>query len=220
MALALFDLDNTLLAGDSDYRWGQFLITLHAVDGDAYEQANQKFYADYKAGKLDIHEFARFAFRPLADHSIQQLEAWRQQYLDEVIRPIMTTKGQKKINWHKQQNDEVVIITATNSFITRPIADAFGVEHLIATEPLRDNDRFVAEIHGVPCYQEGKVTRLNTWLESRPDITLENSWFYSDSHNDQPLLEQVTNPVAVDPDEELRQVALLRNWDIISFRDN
>jgi len=220
MALVLFDLDNTLLAGDSDYGWGQFLISIDAVDGEAYERANQKFYDDYKAGILDIHEFARFAFKPLEDHSMQQLQSWRQQYLDEVIRPMMTNKGQEKIDWHKSRNDVVVIITATNSFITRPIADAFGVEHLIATEPLQKNERFIAEIHGTPCYQEGKVTRLNNWLKTRSNLKLDNSWFYSDSHNDQPLLEKVTYPIAIDPDDELRELALERGWEIQSFRDN
>jgi len=219
MALALFDLDNTLLAGDSDYSWGQFLVSLGVVDASAYEKANQQFYEDYKEGKLDIHEFARFAFKPLAENPLKQLEAWRKQYVEEIIRPMMTVKGQDKINWHKQRGDEVVIITATNSFITQPIAEAFGVEHLIATEPARDNGQFIADIAGVPCFQDGKVKRLHTWLDAQPDLTLNGSWFYSDSHNDLPLLEQVGHPVAVDPDQQLQQIATKKGWAMTSFRD-
>lgn len=219
MALALFDLDNTLLAGDSDYSWGQFLVSLGAVDAEAYKKANQQFYEDYKAGKLDIHEFARFAFKPLAENSLEQLEAWREQYVEEIIRPMMTTKGQEKIDWHKQQGDEVVIITATNSFITRPIAEAFAVEHLIATEPARVDGRFISDISGIPCFQDGKVKRLSAWLAAQPGLTLEKSWFYSDSHNDLPLLEQVDHPIAVDPDQQLHQIATRKGWVMTSFRN-
>ena len=218
MALALFDLDNTLLAGDSDYSWGQFLVAQNAVDAAAYEKANRQFYEDYKAGKLDIHAFARFAFKPLAEYPQEQLEVWRQQYLEEVIRPMMTAKGQAKINWHKRRGDEVVIITATNSFITRPIAEAFGVQHLIATEPARKNGRFVADITGIPCFQEGKVRRLDAWRETQSKLTLAGSWFYSDSHNDLPLLEKATHPIAVDPDPQLQQIAMEKGWEITSFR--
>lgn len=219
MALALFDLDNTLLAGDSDYSWGQFLVSLGVVDAEAYNKANQQFYEDYKAGKLDIHEFARFAFKPLVENSREQLEAWREQYVEEIIRPIMTAKGQEKINWHKQQGDEVVIITATNSFITQPIAKAFAVEHLIATEPARENGQFIADIAGIPCFQNGKVKRLHAWLDAQPGLTLEGSWFYSDSHNDLPLLEQVSHPIVVDPDQQLGQIAATKGWVNTSFRD-
>jgi len=219
MTLALFDLDNTLLAGDSDYGWGQFLVSLGAVDADVYRKANQQFYEDYKTGQLDIHEYARFAFKPLSENSQEQLEEWRQRYVNEIIRPMMTANGQEKINWHRRQGDTVVIITATNSFITRPIAESFSVEHLIATEPARKNGQFIAEISGIPCFKDGKVQRLNAWLDGQAELTLEGSWFYSDSHNDLPLLEQVSHPVAVDPDDELRQIATEKGWEITSFRD-
>jgi HAD superfamily hydrolase (TIGR01490 family) len=218
MALALFDLDNTLLAGDSDYSWGQYLIQLGVVDGAEYAKANEKFYEDYKQGRLDIHAFAHFAYQPLTRFPLQQLEQWRQNYVQTIIRPMMLPKGQARIDWHRQRGDELVIITATNSFITRPIAEAFGVQHLIATEPLFADGRFHASIDGVPCFQQGKVTRLELWLEKHKQ-TLKESWFYSDSHNDIPLLETVSYPYAVDPDDELRRLAIKKGWEILSFRD-
>ncbi len=218
MKLALFDLDNTLLAGDSDYAWGQFLVARGVVDGAAYEAANERFYAQYKAGELDIHEFARFAFRPLRDNPLPRLEAWRREFLDRCIRPMMLAEGQRRIDWHRAQGHEVVIITATNAFVTRPIAEAFGVRHLIATEPARDERGFTGEIAGTPCFQEGKVARLEEWLRERGVARPAESWFYSDSHNDLPLLERVHHPVAVDPDDTLARVARERGWPIRSFR--
>ncbi len=217
MALALFDLDNTLLAGDSDYAWGQFLVTRGIVDGAAYEAANERFYDLYKQGKLDIHEFARFAFTPLKENDFEQLLAWRSEFVEEMIRPMMLEKGQRAIDQHRERGDTIIIITATNSFVTAPIAAAFGVKYLIATVPAMREGHFTGEIEGTPCFQEGKVARLRQWLE-RHDATLDDSTCYSDSHNDLPLLELVDHPVAVDPDDTLAATAHARNWPIISFR--
>ncbi len=217
MGLALFDLDNTLLAGDSDYSWGQFLIELGVVDRDEYERANRRFYEEYQAGRLDIHEFAAFAFRPLVSNSLADLERWRERFLHERVEPMMLDAGKEKIEAHRRAGDDVVIITATNRFITEPIASAFGVRHLLATEPEFRDGGFTGRIAGIPCFQQGKVARLEQWL-ARTGGSLDQSWFYSDSHNDLPLLERVTRPVAVDPDDELESVARRRGWEITSFR--
>lgn len=217
MGLALFDLDNTLLEGDSDHLWGQFLVEAGIVDRDEYEQANEIFYQQYQAGELDIHEFCRFAFRPLVDNAVSELKAWRTQYFEQMIRPIMLETGMDKIAEHQDQGDEIIIITATNSFLTRPIAQAFGVSHLIATVPEQVDGVFTGEIDGTPCFQGGKVIRLNEWLEAH-EVDLDESWFYSDSHNDLPLLNEVTTAIAVDPDEELLAIANQRDWEVLSFR--
>ncbi len=215
--LALFDLDNTLLAGDSDYAWGQFLVEIGVVDARAYEAANERFYRQYQQGELDIHEFAAFAFRPLVDNERDQLLRWRERFMEEKIRPIMLDKGRETIEEHRQRGDQIVIISATNSFITRPIAQAFGVDHLLATEPEERDGRWTGRIAGIPCFQHGKVERLAEWLH-QTGLNLDNSWFYSDSHNDIPLLEQVTHPIAVDPDDALAETARQRGWTITSFR--
>ena len=217
MALALFDLDNTLLDGDSDYAWGQYLVERGIVDGQAYEAANERFYGLYKQGRLDIYEFARFAFTPLKENDYAQLLEWRSEFITDKIAPIMLEKGHDKIKEHQGRGDTVMIITATNSFVTGPIAAAFGVKHLIATVPEMREGRFTGEIEGVPCFREGKVQRLQQWLEKH-DMGLDDSTFYSDSHNDLPLLEQVSNPVAVDADDTLIETAKARNWPITSFR--
>ncbi|MGV6816262.1 MAG: histidinol-phosphatase [Thiotrichales bacterium] len=218
MNLALFDLDNTLLAGDSDYAWGQFLVEKGVVDAATYEAANQRFYEDYKRGVLDIHEFAAFAFHPLTEHPIEQLVAWRQQFLEEKIRPIMLSKGIETIEQHRRRGDVILIITATNSFVTQPIAEAFGVSELIATEPERIDGAYTGKILGTPCFQEGKVIRLRQWLDQHT-LSLDGSTFYSDSHNDIPLLESVERPVAVDPDKKLLEHAQNRQWKVLSFRN-
>ena len=218
MALALFDLDNTLLCGDSDHGWGDFLVSLGVVDAAVYAHQNEKFYADYKKGQLNIQEYSRFAFQVLQQYPLSQLKTWRKTFVQTIIKPMMTKKGQELINIHRDRGDVVVIITATNSFVTRPIADAFGVDQLIATEPVMIKGQYKAEIDGTPCYQEGKVIKLNAWLEAE-NQSLEGSCFYSDSHNDIPLLQIVSKPVAVDPDETLLQVAVENGWQITSFRE-
>ncbi len=214
MALAIFDLDNTLLAGDSDYLWGRFLVEQGIVDADEYERENERFYADYRAGNLDIYEFLRFSLRPLSLHSPQQLAQWRNLFLESKIVPIITEQARELVEKHRLAGDIPLIITATNSFVTAPIAQRFGIRHLIATEPETLDGHYTGEIAGEPSFREGKVNRLNDWLETF-EQSMEGSWFYSDSHNDLPLLEQVAHPVAVDPDQTLAEVARERDWPIL-----
>jgi len=218
VALALFDLDNTLLGGDSDYLWGRFLVEQGLVDGERYERENARYYAQYRAGTLDIREFLRFALQPLASHDLATLHAWRAQYLKDKIAPILLPAAQDLVEKHRAQGDTLLIITATNRFVTEPIAAMYGIEHLLATDPEMVAGRYTGEISGVPCYREGKVQRLEMWLADQ-GMEMGESWFYSDSHNDLPLLECVTHPVAVDPDETLRQEAESKGWPVISLRD-
>jgi len=220
MNLVLFDLDNTLLSGDSDYEWGQFLIAKGAVDGPHYEARNKAFYEDYKAGRLDIYAFLAFALRPLATHPREQLDAWRAEYVETRVKPMIPQAARDLVNRHLNEADLVAVITATNSFVTGPIAKEFGIPHLIATDPEEIDGRFTGEVAGTPCFREGKVVRLERFLEAhgtRLDY-LDSSWFYSDSHNDLPLLEKVRHPVAVDPDPTLRTHAEAQGWPVISLR--
>jgi len=219
VGLALFDLDNTLIAGDSDYLWGCFLVEQGIVDGKLYESENQRFYDLYKIGELDIHEFLDFQLKPLAQHSMETLEQWRSRYIEEKITPVLLTKAEALIEQHRQQQDTLVVITATNRFITGPIAELYNIQHLLATEPEIINGRYSGAITGAPCFQDGKVEQLESWLETR-QLTLDDSWFYSDSHNDLPLLNRVSHPVAVDPDEILKQHAEEHGWPVISLRDS
>ncbi len=217
MALAIFDLDNTLIGGDSDHLWGEFLVRHGHVDADFYRSENDRFYQQYQQGTLDIHEWLTFQFKPLADHSMETLRAWHQQFMHEEIEPIWLPKAVELVRSHRDKGDTLLIITATNRFITEPIADKLGIPQLIATEPERINGRYSGAVAGLPSYQEGKITRLNQWLEQQL-ISMEGSTFYSDSHNDLPLLEHVDHPVAVDPDETLRETATKRGWPILSLR--
>ncbi len=217
MGIALFDLDNTLIAGDSDYLWGCYLVEQGIVDSRSYEQTNRRFYDQYKTGVLNIHEFLAFQLRPLADHDPKQLQDWRAQYVDEKIVPILLPKARQLIERHRERGDTLVVITATNSFITRPIVDLYGIEHLLATEPEQVDGRYTGAVSGIPCFQDGKVRVLEDWLVGR-GLSIENSCFYSDSHNDLPLLSRVTWPTAVDPDEILEAHARQQNWPVISLR--
>jgi HAD superfamily hydrolase (TIGR01490 family) len=218
MRLALFDLDNTLLAGDSDFEWAQFLIEKGVLDREVYEARNHQFYDAYMAGTLDIHEFLDFQLKPLSRHPRAELGEWHTEFLEKRIRPIMTQKSRDLVESHRE--DARVIITATNSFVTGPIAREFGIENLIATEPEQIDGEFTGRVSGVPAFREGKVTRLHAWLKDH-DLdwnALEETWFYSDSLNDLPLLSIVSHPVAVDPDETLKEHALANDWRIISLR--
>ncbi|MFO8154512.1 MAG: HAD family hydrolase [Pseudomonadota bacterium] len=217
MSLALFDLDNTLLGGDSDHEWGQFLVDRGVVDGETYARTNDEFYADYQAGTLDIHAFLAFALKPLADHSLEQLQAWRAAFLAERIQPLILPAAEALVTEHRERGDTLVIITATHSFVTAPIAEHFGVDALLATEPEFRDGRYTGRVSGTPCFQEGKVTRLNTWLEEQ-GMGLRGSAFYSDSRNDIPLLERVEEPVAVDPDPALATHARDRGWPLRTLR--
>lgn len=217
MSLAIFDLDNTLLGDDSDYLWGQFLVQQGLVDGDFYTRENQRFYEDYKTGRLDIFEFLAFSLKPLSEHSHEKLNALHQQFMQEVITPVMLPAAHLLLEKHRAQGDTLLIITATNSFITGPIAEALDVENLIATHPEIIDGKYTGQVDGTPCFQSGKVERLEIWLHDNQQ-NLADSWFYSDSHNDLPLLELVTHPVAVDPDDTLADHAHSKGWPIISLR--
>jgi HAD superfamily hydrolase (TIGR01490 family) len=217
LALAIFDLDNTLLSGDSDYLWGVFLAEQGVVDATYYERENERFYREYREGTLDIFEFLRFSLRPLRDNDPVRMEKLRERFLAEKIDPIILPAGRALIEQHRAAGDTLLIITATNAFVTAPIARRLGVEHLIATEPEMLEGYYTGEISGVPSYREGKVKRLDEWLRQH-DQGLAGSSFYSDSHNDIPLLEEVEHPVAVDPDEPLAAYAAARGWPIISLR--
>ncbi|MGX2030539.1 MULTISPECIES: histidinol-phosphatase [Methylocaldum] len=218
MSLAIFDLDNTLLGGDSDYLWGQFLVEKGIVDRKHYEEANARFYEDYKNGTLDIVEFLEFALSPLADNQLDALHGWRAAFIEEKIRPILLPAATALIEKHRRAGDVPIIITATNRFVTEPIARLYGVEHLIATTPELENGHYTGRFVGTPCFREGKVQRLKEWLGEN-DHDLANSWFYSDSHNDLPLLSLVGFPVAVDPDEKLETFAARNSWPVISLRN-
>ena len=217
MTLALFDLDETLLAGDSDYLWGRHLVEKGIVDGATYERANHQFYEQYRQGTLDIDAFCRFAFKPLSEHPIEQLHAWREEFIKDKIKPIMTKKGLQAIERHRAAGDHLVIITSTNRFITEPIAQLYKVHQLIATEAKMARGKYTGELNR-PCFAHHKIARLREWL-AVADHSLDGSYGYSDSHNDIPLLNAVSHPFAVDPDENLRSHAIKNNWRIISFRD-
>jgi HAD superfamily hydrolase (TIGR01490 family) len=217
VGLALFDLDNTLIAGDSDYLWGCFLVEQGIVDGSRYERENRRFYDQYRVGELDIYEFLDFQLRPLAEHGLASLQQWRKQYVEEKISPILLPKAHELIDRHRQQGDTLVVITATNRFITAPIVELYDIPHLLATEPELQDEQYTGRVAGTPCFQDGKVERLGDWLADNQQ-SLDNSWFYSDSHNDLPLLNKVTHPVAVDPDEILEQHARDHDWPVISLR--
>ena len=221
--LALFDLDNTLLPCDSDYEWGQFLARVGVVDSQYYAEQNERFYQDYKEGKLDIHAFLRFALKPLSEHSRAQLKEWHDAFMNEVIHGQLRQQALDLVKRHQDAGDLCCVVTATNSFVTRPIVERFGIEHLIATEPATTGDNplanFTGEVKGIPNFREGKIQRVHDWLASQ-GLTLDQlprSYFYSDSMNDLPLLEKVSNPVATNPDKRLRSEAAKRNWPILEL---
>lgn len=220
MNLAIFDLDNTLLNGDSDYNWSLFLIKKGILDQSIYEQQNEEFFKDYQTGSLDIDAYAEFQFKPLRENERFFLNDLRDEYVATIIRPMITEKAKDLVNEHRSQGDQLLIITATNSFITKPIAALFGIEELIGTDLEEINNQFTGKIKGVASFQEGKVTRLNQWLDNK-HFTLaqfDKTFFYSDSKNDLPLLRIVSHPVAVNPDATLNTEAKKNNWPIMSLR--
>ena len=219
MELALFDLDNTLLSGDSDYEWAQFLIERGVLERGRYEERNKHFFSQYRAGRLDIHEFLDFQLAPLARHPRSRLEEWHREFMRAKVKPMIREKGLELVQKHRGQRHLCAVLTSTNAFIAAPITAEFGVEHLLATELEVRDGRFTGKPAGTPCFREGKVARLQEWLAARGQAleTFSASWFYSDSRNDLPLLERVTRPVAVDPDDGLREEAAARGWPIISL---
>ena len=220
MNLALFDLDPPLRTGDSDFEWAQFLIGRGVLDREVHEARNIEFFEHYKAGTLDIHAFLDFQLAPLARHSRTELDAWHAEFLATRIKPLISPAARTLVASHAEAGDLMAIVTATNSFVTGPIAREFGIPHLIATIPAQEGGRFTGKPRGLPAFRDGKITRVDAWLESL-GLWLggfEQSWFYSDSLNDLPLLERVTHPVAVDADDTLARTAEERDWLRISLR--
>lgn len=217
MALAIFDLDHTLLSGDSDHAWGQYLVDRGLVDPAIHQQRNDHFYEQYKSGSLDIHEYLEFAMRPLTQYDTEQMLAERERFLIERIDPLITQHARDLIEKHRAAGDVLIIITATNGFVTYPIAARLDIEHIIAPHPEVVDGRYTGKTVGIPSFQGGKVTRLNDWIAEHQH-SLEGSYFYSDSHNDLPLLRIVDHPVAVDPDDTLKAAAEAAGWPIISLR--
>lgn len=217
MRLALFDLDHTLLPLDSDYEWGCFLERIGAVDADAHRRENDRFYREYVAGTMDIAEFLNFQLAPLAENSCEQLADWHRRFMDEVITPAIRPTARELVARHASQGDLCAIITATNDFVTAPIARALGIEHLIATRVECRDGRYTGRWVGTPTYREGKVARTDEWLRSLGHdwSAFERSWFYSDSANDIPLLSRVSDPVATNPDERLAAHARAHGWSVI-----
>lgn len=219
MPLAIFDLDNTLLSGDSDYLWGVYLAEIGVVDRDEYEAKNQQFYDEYKRGELDIMAFLAFSLRPLAQNNPEDLLRWRAEFVERKIRPLVGQAAVDLVQKHRAAGDTLLVITATNTFVTRPIVDLFGIDQLIGTEPEQVDGRYTGQVAGIPSFRDGKVARLQTWLEQTGE-NLQGASFYSDSHNDLPLLQQVDKPVAVDPDDALRSHAEKAGWPILSLHQD
>ena len=221
MRLILFDLDNTLLNGDSDFAWSQYLIEQGVLDRALYEAQNLEFYRQYQAGTLDIRRFLAFQLQPLAAHPRAELDRWHAEFMRQKIMPMVSEAARALVRGHAgRREDLLAVVTATNSFVTAPIVRELGIPHLIATEPEEVNGAFTGGVRGEPCFQAGKVTRLGEWLAGR-GLTWEDfreTWFYSDSYNDLPLLSQVSRPVAVDPDERLLVHARAHGWPVMSLR--
>jgi HAD superfamily hydrolase (TIGR01490 family) len=217
VTLAIFDLDNTLIAGDSDHSWGQFLAQKQLVDADDYRKANDQFYADYKNGILDIVKYLNFSLSPLPRYSPHEWQILHQEFMRDYIEPMLLAKAMELIQFHRRQDHTLLIITATNGFVTRPIAKRLGIDNILATDPEIVNGNYTGKFTGIPCFQTGKITHLHDWLK-KTEHSLEGAFFYSDSINDLPLLEQVDNPVAVDADERLTAIATARGWKRMSLR--
>jgi len=218
VSLAIFDLDNTLLGGDSDHAWGEFIVAQNIVDAAEYQARNDEFFNDYLSGKLDIQVYLNFCLQLLGEHPEEQLDAWHLQFMADKIDSIILPRALELIEKHRHAGDTLMIITATNRFVTGPIAAKLGIDILLATECERADGRYTGRTTDVACFREGKVTRLQRWLEEN-DRSLEGAYFYSDSHNDLPLLGMVDHPVAVDPDDTLRAHAQEQGWPVISLRD-
>jgi HAD superfamily hydrolase (TIGR01490 family) len=217
MALTLFDLDNTLITNDSDFLWGQYLVDHNIVDPLKYEEKNRQFFEDYEQGRLDIDRYLRFSLEPLTQFPLEQLYQWRAHFVESVIHPLIADGTPALLQKHKDQGDTLMIISATNLFVTEPIAELLGIEHILSTIPEMIDGEYTGNYLGTPTFQQGKVSALEAWMHKNGH-TLAGSTFYSDSHNDLPLLEQVDYPIAVNPDEYLAKIAGERNWPIIDLR--
>lgn len=218
MALALFDLDNTLIAGDSDHGWGEFLCRKGYVDAEAYHARNNEYLNQYEEGKLDPYEYLEFALQPLKNNTPETLAAWHAEFMRETIVPMMLPMAMDLLDAHRNRGDRVVVITSTNRFVVEPIVAALGgADDILATEPEMLDGRYTGKIVGEPCFREGKVRRMSEWLTDKP-FSLDEAYFYSDSINDLPLLLEVSNPVVVDPDSALKAEAQSRGWPILSMR--
>ncbi len=219
MQLALFDLDNTLLHGDSDYEWTQHLVDQGVVDRDYFEQRNDEFYSQYKAGILNIDEFLDFQLQPLSQYTREQLDAWHADFMARRVLPMLSAQARQLVKRHRDHGDLCALVTATNSFVTGPICRELDIPHLIATVPAQENGRFTGKPRGTPAFREGKVERVEAWLEAQGLHwnSFARSWFYSDSLNDLPLLRLVSDPVAVDPDPTLRAHAEQAGWPILNL---
>jgi HAD superfamily hydrolase (TIGR01490 family) len=218
MALAIFDLDNTLIAGDSDHSWGEFLVDQNIVDRQLYKKMNDKFYADYESGCLDIFAYLEFSVEPLTQFSLQELDILHQQFMRDIIEPMKLDQAETLINHHRQAGDRVLVITSTNRFIVEPICKSLGIDEIIATDLQIIDGKYTGKVDGTPTFKEGKVERFNQWLKEQ-NTNNEGSYFYSDSINDMPMLLEVAYPIAVDPDPALRKEAESRHWEIISLRN-
>ncbi len=217
MPLAIFDLDETLISGDSDHAWGEFIVERGLVERELYGKENDRFYQDYKKGRLDVMAYLEFVLRPLAGMSLHEIEVLQKNFLTEKIEPMIGPKALDLIGWHRKNGDTLILITATNDLITAPIAKRLGIPLLLASQAEISGGRVTGKVKGIPSFREGKVRRLEAWIDET-GADLKGSSFYSDSHNDLPLLEYVERPVAVDPDPELKKAALERGWEIISLR--
>ncbi|MCS5588866.1 MAG: HAD-IB family hydrolase [Candidatus Thioglobus sp.] len=211
MALAIFDLDKTLIGGDSDFLWGEFMSEIGAVDPNSYQKKNQYFFDEYAKGRLDINEYLEFCLEPLSQNSMSTLNAWHQDFMQQKIQPIVLPKAQAIVDEHKEKGDRVLVITATNRFVTAPIVDQYGIDDLLATEPEIKDGSYTGRVEGEPCFQKGKITHLNQWL-AKTGESLEGAYFYSDSHNDLPMLELVDHPIIVHGDDTLQRIAKERDW--------
>ena len=216
--VALFDLDKTLIPGDSDYGWGVFLARNGYVDAAEYDQKNLEFFGQYAAGTLDVIEYSEFVFRVLAANPMAQLLRWREQFMAEMIEPMITPQALDLVQRHQAAGHECLLVSATNSFVIEPIARRLGIEHIIGTTPEQIDGQFTGRVSGTPSFQAGKITRVNEWLAQR-GLSFEsiNTFFYSDSINDLPLLEKAHFPVACNPDDSLRAIALNRYWPILEL---
>jgi len=217
MSLAIFDLDNTLIGGDSDFLWGEFIGEEGIVDANAYRKKNEYFYQQYDLGTLDIYAWLEFCLEPLTRYSMAELQELHHRFMIQKIEPILLDKAQNCINRHKERGDTVLVMTASNSFVTAPIVKKYGINHLLATEPEIKAGRYTGGVSGIPCFQAGKIDKLMPWLQKNEE-TLTGSTFYSDSHNDLPLLELVDNPVAVNADKILTKIAEKKGWEVLNWR--